>query len=146
MSQLFTIRKPVPSDVEYMLKTWLREMRKAYPRSYPDRLYYNDFQQIIMQLVAKADARVICSASDPNYICGFVVGSCVAEADTMVVHFAYMRSPFRRAGLVTQALQDMGLVKGYEIVATHWSPYMDRFRINELIYNPTVLYSIKGDT
>lgn len=139
----FVIRRPVPSDVEYMLKTWLRKMRAAYPRQLPDRLYYNDFQAVILALTRKADARVICSADDPSYICGFVVGTVYPDAETAVVHFAYMRSPFRRMGLVTKALEDMGFKNTYEIVATHWHPYMDRFRLSNLIHNPWVLYKVE---
>lgn len=142
MTPLCHIRKPVPSDVEFMLKTWLREMRRSFPRNFPDRLYYNEFQKVILALTRKSDARVICAADDPNYIAGFVVGNAYPEAQSAVVHFAYMRPPFRRMGLTTESLKDMGYEAGFELIATHWSPYMDRFRINELIYNPLTLYKV----
>ncbi len=141
--ETYKIRRPVPSDVEFMLKTWLREMRKSYPRSFPDRLYYNEFQKVILALTRKADARVICSATDANFIAGFVVGNVYAPQKTAVVHFAYIRPPFRRTGMVTNSLIDMGYEPGFEIVATHWSPYMDRFRIDSLIYNPFTLYKVE---
>lgn len=137
-----TIRRPVPSDVEFMLKTWLREYRRAVPRSFPDRLYYNEFQKVILALTRKSDARVICAADDPNFIAGFVVGNVYPEAKTAVVHFAYVRPPFRRVGVTTAALKDMGYRSDMEIVATHWHPYLDRFRLNNLIYNPHVLYKV----
>ena len=142
MAQSYTIRRPVPSDVEFMLKTWLREYRRAVPRNMPDRLYYNEFQKVILALTRKSDARMVCSAEDPNFICGFVVGTAYPAEGTAVVHFAYMRPPFRRMGLVTKALEDMGYEMGDEVVATHWHPYLDRFRRNELIYNPLVLYKV----
>lgn len=137
-----TIRRPVPSDVEFMLKTWLREYRRAVPRSFPDRLYYNEFQKVILALTRKSDARVICAADDSNFIAGFVVGNVYPEAQTAVVHFAYVRPPFRRSGLATAALEDMGYAPGMEIVATHWHPHLDRFRLSNLIYNPHVLYKV----
>lgn len=145
MNNEFTIRRPVPSDVEFMLKTWLREMRKSYPRAYPDRLYYNDFQGSVLALTRKADARVICTTNDPNYIVGFVVGNTYGDVDTTVLHFAYIRPPFRRLGLASAALADLGHKPGREIVATHWHPYLDKFDLRKLnlLYNPTVLYAIK---
>lgn len=143
ISPEFKIRKPVPSDVEFLLKTWLREYRRALPRRLPDRLYYNEFQRVILALTRKSDARVVCDAKDANYICGFVVGNNYPAEKTAVVHFAYMRPPFRRLGLGTAALEDMGYQVGHEIVATHWHPYLDRFEQKELIYNPYVLYKVE---
>lgn len=139
---LVSIRRPVPTDVEFMLKTWLREMRRAYPRNWPDRLYYNEFQRVILALTRKSGARVICVTDDPNFIVGFLVGNAYPESRTAVVHFAYMRPPFRRYGFARRALEDMGYQDGFEIVATHWSPYMDRFRLYQLIYNPLTLYKV----
>jgi hypothetical protein len=143
MSAAVSIRPPVPSDVEYMLKTWLRVMRKSYPRSWPDRLYYDDFQRDIVALTRKAHARVIASRRDPNFIIGFVVGNIYPENKTAVIHFAYVRSTFRRAGLLTQALLDMRYEPGYEIVATFWGPYLDRFERKDLIYNPRLLFKVE---
>ena len=139
-----TIRKPVPSDVEYLLKTWGREHRRALPRALPDRLFYHEFQKIMYSLVSRSDARVICAAEDPNYILGFVIGTVHPDAKTAVVHFAYVRSPFRRAGMVREALRDMGWEPGFEIVASHWSDYVARFDLKalNLVYNPYILYGV----
>lgn len=142
MSSAAVIRRPVPSDVEYLLKTWGREHRRALPRALPDRLFYPEYQKIMYSLVSRSDARVICAAEDPNYIIGFVIGSVVPEAQTTVVHFAYVRAPFRRAGFVREALRDMGWQPGFEVVATHWCDYVDRFDLKalNLIYMPYALY------
>lgn len=139
----FKIRRPVPSDVEFLIKTWLREYRREVPAAMPDRLYYNEFQKVILALTRKSDARVICAVGDANYICGFVVGTSYAAEKTAVVHFAYMRPPFRRLGLVTQALEDMGYEVGHELVASHWHPYLDRFQRKDLIFNPFILYKVE---
>lgn len=139
----FKVRKPVPSDVEFILKTWLREYRRGVSQAMPDRLYYNEFQKVILALTRKSDARVICAENDSNYICGFVVGNSYPEASTFVCHFAYMRPPFRRMGLAASALADMGYDEGDEIVATHWHPFLDRFRRKDLIYNFLTLYKVE---
>jgi len=139
----FTIRKPVASDVEFIIKTWAREMRRAYTRKFPDRLFYNEFQKIILSLTSKAQARVICLSDDANYIVGFVVGEHFAAAKTLVVHFAYIRPPMRRLGLGAEACASLGYQPGDEIVATFWHPYLDRFERKDLIHNPFVLMGIK---
>ena len=145
MASAAVVRKPVPSDVEYLLKTWGREHRRALPRALPDRLFYPEFQKIMYSLVSRTDARVICAAEDPNYIIGFVIGEVHADAQTAVIHFAYVRSPFRRAGFTRAALEDMGWRPGYEIVASHWSDYVARFDLKALniVYNPYILYSVR---
>lgn len=139
----FTIRRPVGTDVEFIIKTWAREMRRSYTRKFPDRLYYNEFQKIILSLTSKAQARVICLADDANYIAGFVVAEVFPEARTTVVHFAYVRPPMRRLGLASEALRGLGHVDGFELVATFWHPYLERFDRRDLIHNPFALLGIK---
>lgn len=142
MSTPFRIRRAVPSDVEYILKTWGREMRGSYVRM-PERLFYNWFQGIMLRLVQTQDARVICDPSDPDVIWGFCVGKWVPEARIMTVHFAYVRPAFRRLGLTTAALKDMGYEDGCEVVATFSSRYIERFRNDLFIYNPDVAWGLK---
>lgn len=141
MSESYKIRGAVPSDVEFILKTWGREMRRAY-RAMPDRLFYHEFQKIMLALVSKSHARVICSATEPDFIAGFVVGTWHADAKTMVLHFAYLRPPLRRMGLCRAALEDMGYVWKEEIVATFWHPYLSRFGLGFLTYHPWAAFRL----
>ncbi len=138
----FKIRQAVPSDHGLILKTWMREMREATPKAYPDRHFYNDWQKKILALTRKAGARVICTANDPSYICGFVVAVVYPDIETTVVWFCHMRGPFRRLGLMKAALEDMGHQEGYEIVAPDWHPYLDRFNLKKLnlLHNPSITW------
>lgn len=142
MNNEFIIRQAVPSDHGYILKTWMREMRESTSRAYPDRLFYNDWQKKILALTRKADARVICTANDPSYICGFVVGNTYEDLDTCVIWFAFMRAPFRRLGLCAAAMQDMGHKPGYEIVAPDWTDFADRLDLKKLnlVHNPSITW------
>lgn len=140
----FTIRQALPSDMEFLLKTTMRELRAFEPRSMPDRIWYQEMQGVVFALTRKCHARVVCDAASPDTICGFVFGEVYPEAKTTVVHFAYMRPAFRRLGLMRAALEDLGWKRGHEIVATHWSAYLDRFNLRalNLLYNKFVLYTV----
>lgn len=142
MTNQFVLRQAVPSDMGYILKTWMRTMRDACSKAYPDRLFYNDWQKKILALTRKSDARVICTANDPSFICGFVVGNVYSDVDTTLVWFAFMKPPFRRLGLVSAALADMNHALGYEIVAPDWHPYLERFDRKQLnlLHNPSITW------
>lgn len=143
----FKIREPLPDDIEFILKTWSREIEKTKPRfadgssCCPKRIFFNQYQKrVIVPLMSKCTARVIVPTSDPSYICGFVVGRYM-PATAMVIHFAYVRPPFRRMGLCSESLRDMGWVSE-EIVATHWTRYLNRFQIPGLILNEYLIYGV----
>ncbi len=138
----FTIRQAVPSDHAYILKTWMREMRRSVSNAYPDRHFYNDWQKKILALTRKAGCRVICTANDPSYIVGFIVGNVYDEYDTAVIWFAFVRPPFRRLGLAAAALSDLGHKPGHEIVAPDWTSFaerLDRKKLN-LLHNPSIMW------
>jgi hypothetical protein len=145
----FKIREPLPDDVEYLLKTWSREIEQTQPRyadghsAFPQRLFYDEYQtKVIAPLMRKAHARVVVPTSDVTYIAAFVVANVFPSASTAIVHFAYTRPPFRRLGLATAALEDMGYREGHEIIATHWTNYLRRFKRPDLIFNDLVLYGV----
>lgn len=147
---LFKIRPVLPDDVEYVLKTWCREIEQTKPRfangmaACPKRLFFDEYQEkVVVPLTRKAQARVITTVADLTYIAGFVVANPLPECNTTIVHFAYTRPPFRRLGLATAALEDIGYVKGHEIVATHWTKYLNRFTRPDLILNEYVLYKVE---
>ena len=125
------------------MKTWGREAKHCNMfHGMPDRLFYNEFQKIMLALVQKQQARVICDASEPDVIMGFVVGQWYPDADTFVAHFAYVRPAFRRLGMLRAALADMGYREGSEIVCTLWNSYIQRFKLDCMIYNPLVIWKL----
>lgn len=161
MDNAFCIRKPVADDVEFIMKTWMREVQGCQPRrlardgawipAWPDRLFYRDYQhEVLLPLFARSEARVICPRADANIIECVVVGKYSAPPSPegqgcMVVHFAYTKPPVRRFGLCRAALQDLGWREGQdEIVATEWSKYMSRFQREDLCLNRFALFQVRA--
>jgi hypothetical protein len=145
----FKVRGVLPDDVEFILKTWTREIERTKPRradgssAFPKRLFFDQYQRdVIVPLMTKAYGRVVVPVDDVSLIACFVVGNVIPEARTSVVHFAYTRPPFRRLGLAKAALEDLDHVDGYELVATHWTRYLNRFERADLVYNDLVLYHV----
>lgn len=153
----FKVRRPLPDDVEYMIKTWGREIAHAQPRklfrdkkstfqasAFPQRLFYDEYQrEVILPLTRKAQARVVCPVSDPEMIACFVVGESFPEVKTFVAHFAFTRPAFRRLGLCRAACEDIGYAEGHEIVATAWTRFLNRFDRADLIYNWLTLFQVR---
>ncbi len=141
--QPYRIRYAVPSDVEFLLKTWGREMKESGMfKGMPGRLFFNEFQAVMLALTQKQQCRVICDAKEPDVIYGFVVGSWQPQADTFLAHFAYVRPAFRRLGMCRAAMLDMGYREGAEIVASAWNSYVARFKLDCLIYNPFLIWKL----
>ena len=138
----FKVRLAESGDVNFILKTWLRESRRATPRAMPDSLFYNEFTKIIHLIIPKSEARILCAADDPQYIVAFAIGTTYLDIGTTVLHFCYTRPPFRRLGFIKEMMFELGYKPGYEIVATHWSEIAYKLLRDDLIYNPYILYSV----
>ncbi len=145
----FKVRGVLPDDVEYLLKTWGREVEASKPHypngkpAMPKRLFFDEYQLVMQALIRSTHARVVVPATDSSFIAAFVIANVYPDATTALVHFAYTRPPFRRLGLCTAALQDLGYEPGFELVATHWTKYMNRIMRDDLIFNDYALYGVK---
>lgn len=149
LSAQWRIRSVLPDDVEYVIKTWAREAHEASPRrrdtvkhgthpAEPGRLFFPKFQsEVILPLFKKAEARIVCPASDISVIASFAVGRLVA--DTFACYFAYTRAEFRRLGLARAALADMGYADGSDIACAAWSSTMSRFSSPFVVYDHLLL-------
>ena len=139
------LRAFIPSDVNYVLKTFLRDMHYSKSRLTPDKVFYEDLQNVFMSLTHRADAWIACDPNDPNFIHGFVVGRTFPDINACVVHYAFVRREFRRLGIGKELLKGLGFIEGkHEVVATHTSPILEKFKRNDLIYNRRVLYDVAG--
>lgn len=149
LSAQWRIRNVLPDDVEYVIKTWAREAHAAQPTrrdsekhgthpAEPGRLFYPKFQaEVILPLFKKAEARIVCPASDITVIASFAVGRKVD--DTFACFFAYTRHEFRRLGLARAALADMGYEDGQDIACAAWSSTLSRFSSPLVIYDSLLL-------
>jgi hypothetical protein len=146
LPQEFYVRRVLPDDVEYIMKTWGREVYAWQPykigvnklrmNATPARLFYKDYQETVMiPLFRKAEGRVVCPRRDPSVIASFLVGEAYPEYHSAIVHFAYTRVEYRRAGLARAALCDLGYTPGDEVIATEWSRTLHHFSNPELIFH-----------
>ncbi len=145
----FKVRGPLPDDDGYILKTMGRDIESSNHR-YPDgtpcmpkRLFFKEFEIVAKHLMRVSPARVVVPVSDASFIAAFVIAQCEPANKIIIVHYAQTRPPFRRLGLVKAALEDLGYEPGFEIIATHWTKFMNRVQRNDLILNERLLYGVK---
>lgn len=144
------IRGGWPEDVEYVIKSWLRDYKRTLPRNTPGRTYYPAQQQVIGVLASTSTIKVACDANDMNMIYGFAVGQAHPELKTLVVHYVYIRDTWRRLGIAKALIKELGYQDGWEIVATHWTNYLERLatmgpqrvKYPFLVYHQYLLYSL----
>jgi hypothetical protein len=85
-----------PSDLHFFLNSWLRSQRLVPPHHLTDnRTYFGAFKARIERLLRadKTTAIVAVNVADAEQIYGYIV------YEPGVVHFAYVKSPFRRFGI-----------------------------------------------
>lgn len=91
----------VPSDLPYVLSTWLRELRDAEPSGLPDDLWFPAHRAFVERVLAdRSVAAVVAAAADaPTEILGYVV----AEPGE-VLEWIHVRKPLRGKRLAKRLL------------------------------------------
>jgi hypothetical protein len=103
--------------------------------------YFEGVQRRIMKVSQTARVVIACDREKPWYIYGY----CVAETPSddhvpLVVHYTFVKNPFRRQGIATEMLKAHGWYRDRIIVATHWNYYLKDIRkVVRLRFNPWLL-------
>lgn len=124
------IRPPTEADLPYIYSSWIKcwsnvpEMVRAECGSCgasiqrPDRGWVAAAtHSVITRLLRNCACLVACDPSDRDQVFGYVVG----DPKDRVLHFVYVKYPFRKAGVGTRLMQQMfGPLEGLSY--THKTP------------------------
>lgn len=109
----------IRGEENFILSTWLRELRDADPSGLPDDLWYEAHRRHIMNQLADGQVTVlVAAASDaPEEILGYVVG---VKGERL--EWVHVRKNLRRKGLAKRLLQVANLEPGLPArFKTKWS-------------------------
>jgi hypothetical protein len=98
-----TLRGPLPSDMPFILSSWLRSYRKASPVSGP--VYYVGQEAVIRRLLVRSSIVLACNPEDPSTVLGYVVFERVPSGG--LVHYVYVKELVRRCGLAARLLSEV---------------------------------------
>lgn len=146
MKNQVAIRLARPSDVNFILNSWLKSYRSSYAvKGVCDTIYYREQKRIIMALVNKPGMALFV-ASDPddaNEIFGWLCAEqrAASASPTLVVHYAYVKQAFRRLGILRALLETFDVPQG-GLMHTHESfgSHECAMRLGS-IYNPFLAWS-----
>lgn len=139
------IRPGRPEDLNFVFATLLRSYKSDsyFAMRIPDTLFYLCHHKVVEHILAKPATKlsIITPVDEPNTILGYLLIEKYAKKD--VVHFCYVKSPFRRYGLATKLFQaaDVPLDEPDRCWFTHWTKLCNELtkKHSNLIYNPYAL-------
>lgn len=127
----FRIRPAAPTDVPFILNSWLRHYHEhgEGARHVPNDVYFSaqGHHGLVVKLLRESTVLVACTDDDQDAILGW---ACLAPP---VLHYVYVKAPFRRLG-IGRALLSAGPLD----TVTHWTPAVRawRERGHGYTYNP----------
>lgn len=134
MTVAFTVRPACTDDVGLILNSWLKSYRQSEAaRTVTNEIYYSENigeKARIVSLMRKGQTLVACDPTEQDIVFGWVCADAVIPP---VVHYVYVKSPYRRRGLARKLLKAAG-VGSAPFLATH-ETYDVRGRIN-YVYCP----------
>ena len=141
MESRVVVREGRQEDLPFVFATWLRNYYAGslFAKRIPKNVFFKSHHQILERLMQRgAKALVAALPEDPDTIIGYVV----FETKPEVIHFAYVKGPFRRMGIGRELLAKTGLaVEKREVACSHWTFTLDELsqRIPKLQYNPYLM-------
>lgn len=128
---MITLRPMKVEDYNFISNSYLKSYRNAPGVSILDNsIYYDEFKKRLDYLLLNTECIVACHVDDPDQIFGYRIGS------KPIIHYVYVKWPFRRLGIAKQLLADYNLGNGATVV-THqprgWSKLAEKYR---LIFDP----------
>lgn len=143
----FLIRDALPQDISFIYSTWLNcyKADSYLGQTTSNTTFYENYRLIIDDMLARKQSNVLvaCVPKDETTILGFIA----AEGDN-VVHFLYVKEPFRLMGIGTElVLQATGIGAGDsdKLFITHKTYTSEKYMRNRqnLEYDPFILF-MKG--
>jgi hypothetical protein len=136
-------RKAEAKDNPFILASWLNHYKNYsyFAKRIKNDVYYGAHERVIKLILARKSCHVLIAytPAEPDVILGFIVYEDSLWPDP-VVHFVYVKKPFRRFGIARELVKASGL-ENKRIQFTHWTYDVDNLikKFTTLIYNPYAL-------
>jgi len=119
MTSGFSIREATTDDHACIMASWLNTMRQTDTfRQLSNTVYFKHQKDLIIKLLTKYGALIVCVESQPDEIAGWFCGYRDKHTKKLIVHFIYVKSLYHKLGLAKALLHSTGHTKGQELIAT----------------------------
>ena len=142
---LYAFRPGQHGDAHFLLSTWLKSYRNsAFAQRISNDVYFRGHQEQIATIlgIEGTAVTVVCAKDDEDQILGYVVYNTLVP----ILHYAYVKYPFRNVGLGSLLIKMVGaLHPGQALNCTHLAKQWDSVsRKFNLLYNPYYLGVVIG--
>lgn len=126
------------ADINLVLNSWLKTLHKSIGRAFhkniPPGIYFPQMQEKIKAIIARSSLLIASNPNDEDHVFGWICYERPA-----VVHYIYVKQPYRRFGLAQAIFNKAEIAKPVIITAIPTNklwPHVKRINIDECIYNP----------
>ena len=134
MTAPVTYRAATAGELPFVFHSWLRSFQGThYAGPLPDDLYYEAYHTAIERLLARPGVRVLCAVdagAEPGEraLFGYLViePATTGQPFQAVVHYAYVKEPFRRNGVFKSLLTAAGVKPTGPLAYTFRTPIAGR--------------------
>ncbi len=123
-----SVRSIQPSDTSFIMNSWLKSYRydSYFTKRITDTIFYKYHHVICTRILERPTTQVLvaCDPEDSNVIYGYLVYEKDANSSKYVVHYGYVKGPFRTLGIVSTLLKasELDLNESY---VSHWTTATD---------------------
>lgn len=146
---LIAFRPAVEGDVRFILSSWLRSHRVApLARAWTNTVYYRVWQAVARRLMDRATSGdvvvlVACNSEYPDQVFGWAA----YEQRRHLLHYVYVKFPFRRNGIARELLKILRITPETPATWTHITLTAEGYlaRYKALYFPDAVLLGEIGD-
>lgn len=139
-----TLREATSNEHQFVFNSWLKSYKDSYfAMDIPAHVYYQEHHNIVKGLIERSKVLLAVNQDDDDQILGFVVFEPGRISFTPVIHYMYVKSPFRYLGVGTELFEEALHACKYDeslpIIVTHYSKQFKRFCNKIFLYNPYLI-------
>lgn len=131
------VRLAINEDIPFIFSSWLKNFREfgLMSKNVPNTIFYPNHHKLIQRLLKRCTAYVASNPDDPSQIYGYIVGEFISGS--FVLHYIYVKSIFRRAGIGRMLFNSFDHDKSYASCCSHMTVFGEKlmFKYN-MIYHP----------
>lgn len=136
------IREAVAEDVPFLYDTWLRSYRDGSrtAKQVNGKLYFDSQRKVIDRIISTpgCSTLVAVNPSDHGQIFGWLCGEALQQS--IVLHYGYVKSTFRKHGVFGALVRAFGFKVGVGVFYTHHTHYLEGMLPKPDVYfNPYIL-------
>ena len=130
------IRDGVEGDYPFIFATWLNHFRESPVGKLPTKdVYFREQHRVIERLLARSKVLVAANPDADFHMFGWLVGE--HSKIGAIVHYAFVKSPFRKAGIAKKLLQTLEEIEESEVA---WFTHLPDQPARALRLKPSATY------